>query len=544
MKHRYKIIETLPRAARVIKALSNIGYDFNSAVSDLIDNSIDAHAKIIHIELIRTGRRATFSIRDDGWGMRRPELYEAMHFGSDRDYGEESLGKFGLGLKTASLSQCREVTVASNFTTSKAGLNAFCWDQERIEKAKQWHLMDFNRDDIQRDKRFKAILQKPGTIVLWEEMTGLNRDLESVVHEGNAQNRFLDVVAELKLHVGMTFHRFLDGSLGPRRTIKMYVNGAKIAPWDPFFRKEKHPKKFSRVSFLPEEGKGAAKYKIEIRQYLLPDQSGFSSDRAWKGAGGLLKMNDAQGLYVYRENRIIHFGGWLGMRGKDPHATYARTAVDFTKACDSLFDVDVRKRNFRLPPSIYDKINSVTTESVGWAKKLASKSTPRGGGVHAKSAYPAGPAIAKTLDRYRVKISNPADGKVKVMNPHGGFYLEREDIDYESLLSTPVVPGRVPEGGLWKVVPRANKKFTVILNAEHPFYKAVYDGSSSKLTKSVDAIFLALGMTQLCSFSEQNLKLFNEIRLLVSTFLADYAKAKGFVGKGNHTSKRGADGAN
>lgn len=540
MNKKYRIIETLPRAARVFKALSNIGYDFNSAIADLIDNSIDAKAKNIHVDLARTGRHAHFSLRDDGHGMSKSKLHEAMHFGSDRDYDEESLGKFGMGLKTASLSQCRRFTVASNFTGTVSGLNAFCWDQGHIERTNKWQLFELSRDDVQRDKRFKSILRNRGTIVCWEEMVGLDRDLEAVTHEGNAQNRFLDVITNLKLHTGMTFHRFLDGSLGPRRAVKIYCNRVKISPWDPFCRKEKHPQTFRSVSFSPEEGNGAAKYRIEIKPYVLPDRSKFSSEKAWNASKGLLALNDAQGLYVYRENRIIHFGGWLHMRGKNPHAAYARTAVDFSKGCDALFDVDVRKRNFRLPSSIYDKIKTVTAESVTSAIKLAGKSTPKDAGIHSKSAMPAGIAIAKTLDRYRVKIEDPADGRVKVKNHSGSFFLRREDIDDDALIDTPVIPGKVPEGGLWKVVPRANKKFAVILNMEHPFYRAVYDGSSSKLTKSVDAVILALGITKLCSFNEQSLKLCEEIRLLVSSFLADYAKAKGFVGKGNHGGRKNA----
>lgn len=527
----HKIINAPPRAARSIGALSSLGYDFNSAVADIIDNSIDAGAKNIFITLRREDEKAQFQIRDDGKGMSLEKLREAMHLGSRETYDEDKLGKFGMGLKTASLSQCRRFLVASNAAHGLAGLNGFGWDKSHVENSDQWGLVVLSRAFLSGDKRLKDIWKKPGTVVVWEELTALDKELAAYERDGNAQNKFLGILTRFNLHIRMTFHRFLDGSLGPRKKVQIYVNGTKLTPWDPFARSENHPRTFKAVHFIP-EGE-TKKCEIRVQPYILPDQSAFSTPKAWEAARGLLPLNDAQGLYVYRRNRIIHFGGWLHIRGKNPHAAYARSAVDFPEACDHLFDVDVRKRNLRLPASIFDEIKSATAESVGAAIKLASKSVSKNAGVHRKTAYPAGKAVAKTMGRFGVTINDPNHGKVRVTNRFGSFDVPLDGVKYEELLETPVIPGKIEDGALWKVIPRKGNRVSVVLNTEHPFYLAVYDGSNSRLHKSMDAVLLAIAITQVCAGTEQNLRVFTEARSLISAFLADIAKADGFLGKGN-----------
>lgn len=531
--YQHKVIEAPPRATRTFKALSNIGYDFNSAIADIIDNSIDAGANNIYIDFQRKGNKTSFLLRDDGRGMTKSELREAMHLGSDEEYDEHSLGKFGMGLKTASLSQCRRLIVVSNAQNSMGGLNAYCWDMAEIERTNEWQLLEMERDWAYDDHRFREIRRSKGTIILWEELAGLDRELAAYERGGNAKNKFYEHLTNLELHLRMTFHRFLDGSLGPTRSIRLFCNKNKLTAWDPFCLKETHPKKFDAVTFIPDESEGNRKCSIRIQPYVLPDQTSFSSDKAWQAAKGLLPLNDSQGLYMYRGDRIIHFGGWLHTRGKNPHAAYARTAVDFTDACDALFDVDVRKRNLRLPASIFDKIKAVTAESVGFAIKMASKSPPKNGGLHGRSSNAAAPAMAKAMDKFKVQIKEGAHNRVQVINKNGSFQLPREAADYEALLETPVVPGNVADGALWKIVPRKGGQITVVLNVNHPFYKAVYDGTSSKLTKSMDSVFLAMAITQICSGTEETLEIFDEVRGVVSTFLGDIAKTKGFVGKGH-----------
>ncbi len=121
-------IEVIPSARRLIKSLRDLGYDFRHAVADLIDNSIAARATIVTVEMRFNGEDSWLRIADNGVGMNGSTITEAMRFGTERDYEADELGKFGLGLKTASLSQCSRLTVASRVDRSAKRIEVRQWD--------------------------------------------------------------------------------------------------------------------------------------------------------------------------------------------------------------------------------------------------------------------------------------------------------------------------------------------------------------------------------------------------------------------------------
>ena len=104
------IVERIPRARKTQKALRGLGYKFNSSVADLVDNSISANAENVKIYFFRPNGGSEFNlfILDDGHGMDAEKLGEAITYGSEQDYQKGSLGKFGMGLKTASLAHCNK----------------------------------------------------------------------------------------------------------------------------------------------------------------------------------------------------------------------------------------------------------------------------------------------------------------------------------------------------------------------------------------------------------------------------------------------------
>ena len=118
MAVRRSYFDVPPSAARLTGSLRDIGYDFHTAIADLVDNSIAAGARRIGVELVFDPNKSYVLIWDDGTEWDRPELLEALRFGSRRDYRRNELGRFGLGLKTGSFSQCRRLTWSAERRTS------------------------------------------------------------------------------------------------------------------------------------------------------------------------------------------------------------------------------------------------------------------------------------------------------------------------------------------------------------------------------------------------------------------------------------------
>ncbi|GAG35420.1 unnamed protein product, partial [marine sediment metagenome] len=229
-----EIHEIIPSAKRLIKSLRDIGYDFSTAVADLIDNSIEAGASRVDIMVEFDGDDSFVRIADNGRGMSNDELKEAMRYGSERIYNEDDLGKFGLGLKTASMSQCQSFSIASRNTKEIKKIASFCWDLSHIEKTNKWEIL------APKKKEIITLLHDPlsehtGTVVLWER---LDRILGFKHPYGEpARKKLISICRELEDYLAMVFHKFLANE-NSKQQLDIYLNWNKIKPWDPFARTE------------------------------------------------------------------------------------------------------------------------------------------------------------------------------------------------------------------------------------------------------------------------------------------------------------------
>jgi DNA topoisomerase VI subunit B len=140
--------ELIPSAKRLIMSLRDMGYDFSQAVADIVDNSIEAHSTVVAIDIEFDGDDSWVRISDNGKGMKPEALREAMRYGAERDYDQDDLGKFGLGLKTASMSQCQCLSVASRWNRERSDIVAYSWDLEHIEKTNRWEILPLERNGI------------------------------------------------------------------------------------------------------------------------------------------------------------------------------------------------------------------------------------------------------------------------------------------------------------------------------------------------------------------------------------------------------------
>lgn len=361
--------EAIPSARRLMNSLRDMGYDFCQAVADLIDNSIEAEATEIKIEIEFDGDHSRVRIIDNGNGMNEKELQEAMRYGSERVYEAiNSLGKFGLGLKTASLSQCRKLSVASRKSNNEK-INACCWDLDYVEKSNKWEIIKPDEKDLERILGSHSDITN-GTIVLWQlldRMLGLVHPYSEV-----ARKRLMTLCRELENHLAAVFHRFLSGEV-PKRKLRIYLNDNAIEPWDPFARKEPKTKVLPTIKInLAYEGSLG---QVELNPYVLPHQDDFSSREAFDKAGGGSKWNQQQGFYIYRSDRLIQNGGWSRIRVADEHLKLARIAFKFSPQLDDALKINVAKMRVQIPPSMKDEILEKIKPVVALAEQTYRRKT-------------------------------------------------------------------------------------------------------------------------------------------------------------------------
>lgn len=329
-----------PSAARLTESLRDIGYDFPSAVADLVDNSVMAGAQRIEVVIQFDGSQSTVSIADDGSGMSPNGLVEAMRFGSRRSYESGDLGRYGLGLKTASLSQCRNVMVVSRRIASGPVASREL-DLDTIAEFDDWLITAPVKT---RTESARTLLgESSGTVVVWRN---LDRVLPERNPDGGWAKRRLDSLAKKTAdHLSMVFHRYLDGSAS--RSLVISVNGEKLVPWDPFARDEEYTKTLGRQTFeLAAAGRIGT---VTLNRYVLPAKDHFSSLAKFETLSGPLKWNRQQGLYVYRADRLVQWGGWAGIRGIDEHLKLGRASLDFDTQLDALFQINVAKMRVSVP---------------------------------------------------------------------------------------------------------------------------------------------------------------------------------------------------
>lgn len=354
-------VEVIPSARRLVKSLRDVGYEFVTAVADLIDNCIEAKSKTVWVDVVWDGEDSYVSIAENGDGMPLATLKEAMRFGSERDYEGEDLGKFGLGLKTASLSQCERFTVASRSNPSRADINAYCWDVEHVEATNRWEILPVRTADLHEGVR-QHLKDTTGTVVVWER---LDRILGYKKPDGESARKQVHAMCrELEDHLAMVFHRFLAGEVRGKR-LAIYVNENKVMPWDPFARKEDNTQ-ILEVKTLKHEGSGG-KGNVIVEPFVLPHQSRFSSQEAFNRASGPEKWNKQQGFYIYRADRMIQSGGWSALRALDEHRKLARIAISFPPKLDDEFKINVAKMRVSLPAALRD----IIAKAIGPAVTLA-----------------------------------------------------------------------------------------------------------------------------------------------------------------------------
>lgn len=352
-----------PSAACLSASMRDLGYSLEAAVADLIDNSISAESTTIEIFCEASAAEPVLVILDDGRGMDAAELLVAMRHGAANPREVRSprdLGRFGLGLKTASFSQCRSLTVVS----AKNGvLSGAEWNLDIIDAADDWILRVLEDDDI-RALPYAERLGAHGTAVIWRELDRLLED-ESGGRREEVVNEKLDV---LEKHLSLVFHRFLAGEIRGQSRIAITVNGHRVEPFDPFCRKNTHTR------HLPEEIVRIGSAAVRLQPYILPHHSNLTA-REYDFYLNRSDFISNQGAYIYRNGRLMAWGDWFRLIPKGEATKLARVQIDFPNSLDEAWTIDIKKSRSRPPLPVRERLRQIIAQVSG-----ASTTVHRGRG--------------------------------------------------------------------------------------------------------------------------------------------------------------------
>jgi hypothetical protein len=340
-----------PNPKSTINSYRSFGYNLSTAISDIIDNSISAYADEIRLEYQWNGQDSFISICDNGTGMNKDELVTAMTPGSkdpEEVRSDKDLGRFGMGLKTASFSQCKRLTCVSKregYATIKR-----CWDIDYINTENEWQLLDSISDYSFLEKIDK---QGSGTLVLWEKLDRIVGNAET--DNESVHGAFYQEMINVRLHLSLVFHKFIES-----KRVKIFFQNTEIEPYNPFLL-NLNPK--------PEMGQPERFGNVEITYFILPHMSEIGKTD-YENSGGSLGWFQEQGFYIYRGDRLLVAGDWLGLEKKRDYSKLARIAVNFTNANDFNWHLDIKKSTAIPPIEIRKELSRIAKIAIMKSAKI------------------------------------------------------------------------------------------------------------------------------------------------------------------------------
>ena len=383
-----KTVKLVPPAASFFESMRDIGYTLETALADIIDNSLTAKASSIDIYVDRSDEEFRIYIIDNGTGMDQQELLDAMRYASKdpRSARERAdLGRFGLGLKLASLSQCKKLTVV----TKKDGeIHSGIWDQDFIDQENDWILQI---PDEPMSMPFVSKIGETGTLVLWEKLEGI----DGLPDAGINSTEFTRRIDEARSHLELIFHRFIAGGEPGIKKCKISINNRPLDPLDPF--NSSHP------ATITTEREAIGK-DVSFQVYTLPHHSKVSREEwdHYAGQDGYLKN---QGLYIYREKRLIIHGTWLRLTRQTELNKLTRVKIDITNMVDSEWGITLDKSRATLPREVRDRLRNVIERISASSKRVY---TGRGQSLTDEALLPPWSRVQnKNEITYQINPKNP-----------------------------------------------------------------------------------------------------------------------------------------
>lgn len=519
-----------PSAARLVDSLRDTGYSPEAAFADIIDNSIAADATRIRIELVNLMGELRVIFTDNGKGMSESQLLAGMRYGAPKREDPKSLGKFGMGLKTASTAFCQRLVVLS----IRNGADCIrAWDLDTIRKNDRWELENPDKDnyydEFEELKEF-ASEEGSGTMVIWEKIDRL----VTLGDDRKIQKQLENLGNELKDELSAVFGRFLDheDASCPNVSISVVAGSQPekfLQPWDPLCQKlNTGSSSGARVKKLPEKViranmDGGADHTFNITGSILPSQNEMTEEEQNKVRYTL----DNQGFYIYREGRLIWHDGWpQRMYKKEGKITRLRVVLDFTHELDDLFKIDFRKSRIIIPKTVRDELKKIVAP---WRNHTQQGDTKGGSGAGgsdaaAKSHHQrATNAIDKHKEETKVASIQVDDDKAHLENR----YNRSAPVLVEGVHIYPESNVRVREetslngNVLWNAALDHDGETCVQINQHHEYFRRLYATCKDNpdAIMALDMLLWSLANAEFGIWSEKNKVVVGEFRQFVSSNL-------------------------
>ena len=496
-------------AVKTANSLRDTGYTIEASVSDLIDNCIEAGAKNIsaHLDLDNEGN-VIFYVADDGCGMDRDGLINALKYGADdrKKTSNPSLGKFGMGLKTASTAHCKKVAVVSR---SKNGAEPLRITMD-LDNYANWEC-ELDSPELHEVKWLDQVAENnSGTVVIWKSVDRVQKDYADKTSKFAFKN--IESIRErLVDHLDLVFYRFLQDFRGTPKRVNITMNDKPLLGWDPFCEDfvKANEKATLKVAFEDLKTSKIHNENIDVRGYVMPREKDTEDDEKRKR---LKITNPLQGIYVFREDRLLSLPTLLGLM-KEPHGSLFRGEVNIVPALDSFFEVDIKKSRIVTPLALKNDILGgqgqsgallATRRAADKAyrgpkqKKIAGQATD----IHT-SSNTAIKEVVSTLDTSTI-LDTTGKNKADIKNKEGeqsGIKLVSSEVEKSGEVY--VQPSeQVSNNCLYEPAALSESEVNhngVIINTKHPFYEKIYVKYKKEklIIEGLDALLYALAQAEL-----------------------------------------------
>lgn len=514
-----------PDAQRLIFGLRDTGYNVKTAVADIIDNSIAAKADQINVEIVlRNDGRKLVYFGDNGQGMDANGIYKAMRYGAPERENLESLGKFGLGLKTASSSVCLKFTLISRKGASQK-LEKLAWDLEHVATKKRWEMLQEPVTETEQEM-FDELCGVQGTLVIWENCDRiLMKDYEpGSTKEKGAINRLAE---SLDRHLSLVYHRFLDRTDDRERDVDISINQSKVVRWNPFYPERSEQvlseTKQTLIVELPDGSEGS----VHIRAWILPHRDEMTKEEEKIHAR---ISNRAQGFYVYREGRLIQDGSWMDVFGaNEPHTSLLRIEFEFGHELDDAFRIDVKKSRILFHPELEDGLRELLQPVYREAGRRYRRQNREKANTQKIDHSTANKNIAETGNASKPEVTSvdPVTQSAIISNNMG------PKIKLKTAVQSNVSPDAIyveavesiTNGELWQPALRSPGNSghvpAVLLNKHHDFYQKIYKRAAANgyAVEGMDLLLWAFAVAEQNNTNEEMEPIFEDIRNEISNNL-------------------------
>ncbi|MGV8898709.1 MAG: ATP-binding protein [Burkholderiaceae bacterium] len=514
-----------PDAQRLIFGLRDTGYNVKTAVADIIDNSIAAKADQINVEIVlRNDGRKLVYFGDNGQGMDADGIYKAMRYGAPERENPESLGKFGLGLKTASSSVCLKFTLISRKAANQK-LAKLAWDLEHVATQKRWEMLQ-EPVSVTEQEMFDELCGVQGTLVIWENCDRiLMKEYEpGSTKEKGAINRLSE---SLDRHLSLVYHRFLDKADDRERDVDISINQTKVVRWNPFYPERSEQVlseiKQTLIVELPDGSEGS----VHIHAWILPHRDDMTKEEEKIHAR---ISNRAQGFYVYREGRLIQDGSWMDVFGaNEPHTSLLRIEFEFGHELDDAFRIDVKKSRILFHPELEDGLRELLQPVYREAGRRYRKQNREKANTHTIDHSSANKNIAETGNASKPQVTSvdSATQSAIVSNNMGPKIKLRMVVQSNVSADAIYVEAveSITNGELWQPALRSSGDTghvpAVLLNKHHDFYQKIYKRTAANgyAVEGMDLLLWAFAVAEQNNTNEELEPIFEDIRNEISNNL-------------------------